>query len=181
MAAGLVVLSLVAVTGYLALGPAGGKHAASNPAVPTVDAVPAGWTAYTDKATGFRVAYPAGWTVSRRGTITDFRDPRSGTYLRIDHQSPPGATPDGPWYALERPFAAANPGYQRVGITRTVFHGHPAAVWEYTYGSGSNRLHAIDVGMIAGNYGYALNFQTADAVWAQQQSLMRSLENAFQT
>jgi serine/threonine protein kinase len=143
-------------------------------------AVPAGWTSYTDPGVGFRLAYPPTWNVERHGTLTDFRDPASATYVRIDHQSPPAATPDGPWYALEPAFAAANPGYQRIGITRTTFHGYPAAIWEYTYRSDGQQLHAIDLGGIAGDHGFAFNFQTTDAAWSQRQSLLNSLEDAFQ-
>ncbi len=182
-AAALVVLSLVAVGGYLTLGRSGGTPSAASNQTPGAGAsatVPAGWTTYTDPATGYRVAHPAGWTISRRGSITDFRDPRIGTYLRVDHQSPPAPTADGPWYTLEKSFAAANPGYQRIRISRISFHGLSAAIWEYTYAFGAGRLHAVDIGMIAGNNGLAFNFVTTDAAWAQQQSLLNSLEDAFQ-
>lgn len=156
------------------------RSAATVPAANAVAVVPTGWTPYTDPSTGFKIAYPAGWRVQQHGTLTDFQDPNSGTYLRVDHQSPPAATPDGPWYALEKGFASSNPGYQRIGITRTTFHGYDAALWEYTYQAGSIRLHAIDLGMIAGSHGFALNFQTADSNWSRTQSMLTSLEDSFQ-
>ncbi len=116
----------------------------------------------------------------RNATLTDFRDPATGTYLRIDHQSPPAASADGAWYQLEPEFAASNPGYQRLGITRTTFHGYAAANWEYTYRGGSEQLHAIDIGMIVGDHGFGFNFQTTDAAWAEDQPLLNQLESGFQ-
>jgi hypothetical protein len=145
---------------------------------PAGGAVPAGWRSYSDPA-GFQVAYPPTWSIRHDGTLTDFSDPATSTYLRIDHRSPPAPTPDGPWYELEPHFAASNPGYQRIGITRTTFHGYPAAVWEYTYLSGSLKLHAIDLGMIVGDHAFGFNFQTTDAAWTQMQPLLDSLENSF--
>ncbi|MDQ6613382.1 MAG: protein kinase [Actinomycetota bacterium] len=155
-------------------------HPPSTQAQPQPAAAPAGWKSYTDPDTGFRLAYPATWTMVRNGTLTDFRDPATGTYLRIDHQSPPASTADGPWYQLEPGFAANNPGYQRIGISRTTFHGYAAAIWEYTYQGGGQQLHAIDIGMIVGDHGFGFNFQTADTAWSQNQPLLTSLENAFQ-
>ena len=161
-------------------GTAATTHSSPTQAQPQPAATPAGWKAYTDPDTGFRLAYPSTWTVVRNGTLTDFRDPATGTYLRIDHQSPPAPTADGPWYQLEPAFAAKNPGYQRIGITRTTFHGYAAAIWEYTYQGGGQRLHAIDMGIIVGDHGFGFNFQTIDAGWTQNQPLLTNLENAFQ-
>ena len=155
-------------------------HPTPTQAQPQPAAAPAGWKSYADPDTGFRLAYPATWTVVRNGTLTDFRDPATGTYLRIDHQSPPAPTADGPWYQLEPGFAANNPGYQRISITRTTFRGYAAAIWEYTYKGGGQRLHAIDMGIIVGDHGFGFNFQTTDALWTQNQPLLTNLENAFQ-
>ena len=196
IAAAVVAVLAVASAGYFLSRSSGRKspapgaavsHSAATTMAPSETgatasgvAVPTGWTSYTDSATGFKVAYPPTWQVVRNGTLTDFRDPATGTYLRIDHQTPPAPTADGPWYALEKPFSANNPGYVRLGITKTVFHGDSAAIWEYTYLSGSVRLHAIDLGMIHGNFGFGFNFQTTDAAWSAQQPLLSQLENAFQ-
>jgi serine/threonine protein kinase len=155
-------------------------HPSPTQAQPQAAATPAGWKSYADPDTGFRLAYPPTWIVVRNGTLTDFRDPATGTYLRIDHQSPPAPTADGPWYQLEPGFAAKNAGYQRIGITRTTFHGYAAAIWEYTYQGGGQQLHAVDIGIIVGDHGFGFNFQTTDAGWTQNQPLLTNLENAFQ-
>jgi hypothetical protein len=199
--AALVAALLVVIAGYLVVtlsgsnntkgapnpapsstpGQAAARPTTSQPRTPTAQgAIPAGWKSYTDPDTGFRLAYPSTWTVARNATLTDFRDPTSGTYLRIDHQSPPASTPDGPWYQLEPTFAATNPGYHRIDISRTTFHGYPAAIWEYTYRGGTQPLHAIDMGMIVGDHGFGFNFQTRDSDWGANQTLLNNLENSFQ-
>ena len=155
--------------------------AATAPLGPAASArAPAGWVSYSDPATGFNIAHPPGWTVRTNGTLTDFADPVSGDYLRVDHRSPPGS-PTGDWYAYEPSFAAANPGYRRIQITPTTFDGYPAGLWEYTYAGGGTTLHAVDLGFAIGSrYGFALNFQTRDSDWAARQPLFATLERSFQ-
>jgi hypothetical protein len=142
-------------------------------------AVPADWVTYTDPQTGFRLRYPPGWRIGTESTRTTFTDPATGDYVLIDHQTPPASTPQGPWYTNEPGFAASHAGYQRIGITTTQFHGYPAALWEYEYNSGAERLHAIDLGMIVGSHGYAFNFQASAARWAGDQPEMDQLEAGF--
>ncbi|MGH9094524.1 MAG: hypothetical protein ACRDXE_05130 [Acidimicrobiales bacterium] len=164
--------------------PTKGGASASAPSVPSATAgsaavVPASWATYTDPQTGFRLRYPQGWRIAQHRTLTTFSDPATGDYVLVDHQSPPAPTPQGPWYQLEPGFAANTAGYQRIGITPTTFHGLSAAVWEYRYTSGSARLHAIDLGMIAGSHGYALNAQSSDARWGTFQTELAQLEAGF--
>jgi hypothetical protein len=146
---------------------------------PTTKGAPAGWTSYTDPSTGFTIAYPSTWRVQRSGTLTDFRDPASGAYLRVDHQQPPGPSPAGAWQALEPQFAAQYPSYQRIQITPTTFQGHQAAIWEYTYSDGGADLHAVDLGFVTGNYGFALNFQTHAPDWGSMQSTFDRFKSSF--
>jgi hypothetical protein len=146
---------------------------------PPPAAVPADWVTYTDPQTGFRLRYPPGWRIGTESTRTTFTDPATGDYVLIDHQTPPASTPQGPWYTNEPGFAASHAGYQRIGITTTQFHGYPAALWEYEYNSGAERLHAIDLGMIVGSHGYAFNFQASAARWAGDQQEMDQLEAGF--
>lgn len=157
----------------------GAAPASEGPANSSAVAVPASWATYTDPQTGFHFRYPPGWSVEPQGTHTTFNDPATGDYVLIDHQSPPAATPGGPWYQIEPGFSASHSGYQRLGITTTQFHGFPAALWEYEYSSGSDRLHAIDLGMIVGSHGYAFNFQSSEARWATLQPEIAQLEAGF--
>ncbi|HTJ76753.1 MAG TPA: serine/threonine-protein kinase [Acidimicrobiales bacterium] len=136
-------------------------------------------TAYTDSQTGFTISFPKGWSVSTNGTLTDFRDPDSGAYLRVDHVQPPGPSPEGAWFQLEPSFAAANANYQRIRIDPTTYSGYRAAVWEYTYSSGGADLHAVDLGFITPRYGFALNFQTKAADWDRLQPVFQAFKDSF--
>jgi hypothetical protein len=139
-----------------------------------------GWASYRDPATGFAISHPQGWTTQAKGLQTTFRDPSSGAYLLVEYTSTPGPSPEGAWYKQEGDFAASHGGYQRVAITPTTFDGFPAAAWEYTYGSGDSRLHAVDLGFVTGRYGFALNFQTKDSDWQRMQPQFEAFKRSFQ-
>ncbi|MGI9033728.1 MAG: serine/threonine-protein kinase [Acidimicrobiales bacterium] len=149
------------------------------PTTVQVPPVPKGWTPYTDPSTGFSIAYPPGWTVSTNGTLTDFRDPSSRAYLRVDHREPPGPSPEGAWYELEPSFASSNANYRRIQITPTTYEGYRAAIWEYTYSGGGADLHAADLGFVTLGHGFALNFQTAAPDWDRLQPVFEGFKAAF--
>lgn len=152
----------------------------SPPTTATTNAIPANWVAYRDPSTGFTISHPPTWSISTSGSRTDFRDPATGAYLRVDHISPPHADAAADWRAYEPAFAAANPGYQRIQITPNTFQGFRAATWEYTYGSGAASLHAVDLGFIVGStYGFALNFQTPAGAWQQMQPEFSAFQRSF--
>jgi hypothetical protein len=140
--------------------------------------VPADWVGYVDPTTGFTISHPPGWTVAVDGSLTDFRDPNSGAYLRVDHVQPPGPSPEGAWRDFEPRFAAENPGYRRVRIEPTTYAGFRAAIWEYTYGEGG-RLRAVDLGFVTGTYGFALNFQAPAADWERMQPVFEAFKAGF--
>jgi len=160
--------------------PATTARPAPTTAAPAPVGVPANWVPYTDPDTGFTIAHPPGWTVSRNGTLTDFRDPNSATYLRVDHVQPPGPSPEGAWYEFEPSFAAANANYQRIQITPTTYKGHRAAIWEFTYTGGGAALRAVDLGFVTDDYGFALNFQTRAEDWERMQPVFEAFKAAFE-
>jgi hypothetical protein len=142
--------------------------------------VPAGWVTYTDPTTGYRIAHPPDWTVRAVDDVrVDFVDPATGAYMRVDWVRPPGPSAVEAWRSFAPRFAADNPGYQEIRIEPTTFRGLEAAVWEFRYGEGG-RLHAVDLGMISGRYGFALNFQAPEAQWNALQPVRRGFENSFQ-
>lgn len=142
-------------------------------------AAPEGWNTYTDEATGYTISYPDGWDVSPIDTRTDFKEPDTGTYLRIDYTDEPG--PD----ALaqieesgEPSFSSKYGDYERVQLEPTEFAGTDnAALWEYTY-SGQ---HAYNLQFVTsdGEWGFALNFQTAEENWEESQDLWEQLKASF--
>jgi hypothetical protein len=158
-------------------GGANGDEAAQ-PEAPA-EAVP-DLTTYEDPATGYRVSYPEGWSVvSRSDSITDFVDPETGAYLRMDWVAPPGDDAVAAWEAASDRFAARHDDYAELRIDPVTFQGLEAAEWEYTYEDGGGQLHAINIGMIAGDYGYALNFQTHEEDWEESQALLEAIKESF--
>ncbi|MDQ3751897.1 MAG: serine/threonine protein kinase [Actinomycetota bacterium] len=141
---------------------------------------PDDWTAFAIGDTGFVVAHPPEWEVIPGGhTQTDLRDPISGTYLRVGWTDDPGPSPEGAWEDLSASFSASHTDYVEVRIDSTRFKGYDAAEWEYTYSEDGARLHAIDLGFVTGELGFALNLQTHEEDWEASKRLWRTLKASF--
>lgn len=142
---------------------------------------PAGWVEYTDATTGYRIAHPPDWRVQRVDrTRTDFRDPGSGAYLRVDWTDRPKDSPVADWQAQSKSFGARHAGYEELRIEPAAYRGYNAAIWEYAYSSGSARLHAVNLGFVTGGWGFALNFQTSEGTWESSQDTFEAFKAAFQ-
>jgi eukaryotic-like serine/threonine-protein kinase len=174
--AGLVAVALAGALLAARGDDAGGDAAGGGRPTTEPGAVPADWIPYVDPSTGFTISHPPGWSVVVDGSLTDFRDPSTGAYLRVDHVQPPGPSPEGAWLDFEPRFAAENAGYQRIRIEPTTFQGFPAAVWEFTYGNG---LRAVDLGFVTDDYGFALNFQAPEADWERLQPVFEAFQAGF--
>ena len=157
--------------------PGGSEEAVEEP--DTAKGVPGSWVSYQDPATGFAISHPSDWSVERNGTLTDFRHPESGAYLRVDYTSSPGPSAEQAWRELEPRFAAENPNYRRIRIAGTTFKGFEAAIWEFTYTGRGVPLRAIDLGFVTGPYGFALNFQTRAADWEDMQDVFEAFKDSF--
>ncbi len=156
-----------------------GRRPATPPAGST--AVPADWRAYIDPVTGYRIAHPPNWEVRQVDrTRTDIRDPRTGSYLRIDWTDTPGPSPVAAWQDFSKTFASRQQDYREVRIEPTTYKGADAAIWEYTYSSRGGRLHAVNLGMVTGKYGFALNFQSSEELWQGSQGLFETFKAAFE-
>ena len=143
-------------------------------------AAPAGWKPYSDGESNYTIAYPPGWTVTSHAAGTDFSDPASGTYLRVAHTSTPGPSALGAWQSLSEDFAARHSGYETIRLEPTTFEGSDnAALWEYRYSEGGAELHAVDLGFVIDDDGYALNYQTHQEDWAAGQSTFEDFKASF--
>jgi hypothetical protein len=133
--------------------------------------VPAEWVVFAPDDAPYRVAHPPDWqVVYMADTRTDIRDPRTGTYLRLDWvdvQRDPVAA----WEAFEPTFADRQDGYRRVALEPTTYRGNPAALWEYRYRSGAADLHAYNLGVNAGDFGFGLNLQARQRHFAAARRL----------
>jgi hypothetical protein len=177
----LALLAFVVLAVMVALVITGGRFRSSRPTLgaPVSPGPPSSWLTYTDATTGFTIRYPQTWSVRRNGSVTDFRDPSAGAYLRVDHQQPPGSSPEGAWYDLERSVSDKSPNYNRLQITPTTYQGFRAAVWEFTYSSEGVEVHALDLGLVTSRYGFSLNFQTRAGDWKRLQPVFDAFKDAF--
>lgn len=135
---------------------------------------------YEDPAIGYQVSYPEGWTiVPQSDSVTDFRDPETGAYLRMDWVEEPGPDAVAGWESASERFAAEHDEYVELGIEPVEFQGFEAAEWEYTYVDGGAELHAVNLGVVTDTYGYALNFQTRAEDWEESQALFEAIKESF--
>ena len=143
-----------------------------------------GWVPYQNDAVGYRIQYPSDWSViegSVDADSTDFEDPETSRYLRVDWTSPPGDDAVAAWEAQEASFRQEHSGYRRIQLAPTTFKGYEAAIWEFTFTDGGARVHAADLGFIVGDdYGFALYFSTLDEDWDAAQETFETFKNTFQ-
>jgi hypothetical protein len=149
----------------------------------TQQEAPQGWTSYTDEAVGYTIAHPSDWEIVQvNSSMTDFRDPDSSTYLRVDWTDTPGDSPVAAWDSLEDSFAESHDDYHGLGITATTYKGMDAATWEFDYTEGGAKLHAIDLGFVTKDrsYGFALFFQTLEQDWDSSQDIFEAFKASFE-
>jgi hypothetical protein len=115
--------------------------------------------------TGFQVAAPSGWAVSREGTMVYFREP-DGRVLGIDQTDQPKWDPVADWTAQEKQRSGTLVGYQRIRIESVAFF-LTGADWEYTYlWSDGTRLHVLDRGFVTSSTrAYAIFWLTPESQW----------------
>jgi eukaryotic-like serine/threonine-protein kinase len=146
--------------------------------------VPADWQRFTYDDPGFSISHPPEWGIeegSCDADCIDFSDPATGSYLRLDWQSPPGDDAVAAWQAQSESFGDAHEDYEEIGIEQVSFKGSDnAALWEYTYSEGGAALHAYNLGVAFEDYGFALNFQTHEENWDAQQGLWEAFQESFE-
>ena len=153
--------------------PGGGDRDAGEAGIPEL-------ATYEDPAIGYQVSYPEGWSIiPQDDSMTDFRDPETGAYLRMDWVAEPGPDAAAAWEEASDRFAAEHSDYTELAIDPVTFQGFEAAEWEYTYEEGGAELHAINLGVVTDTYGYALNFQTDEEDWEESQALFEAIKESF--
>jgi eukaryotic-like serine/threonine-protein kinase len=160
--------------------PAAGESGNEVPAA--APAIPGEWQTYTDPETGYALAYPTGWEIraqSASDTTTDFVDPDTGTYLRVDWTNDPGPSPEAAWEQQSDGFAQTHDDYVEIRLDPTVYRGFDAALWEYSYSEGGADFHAYNLGFVTPEYGFALNFQTRSENWDESQPLFDRFQEGF--
>lgn len=153
--------------------------APSSTAVPD-GTLPVGWVPYEDPSGAYTIGHPPGWQVQPvAANRTDFRDPATGSFLRVEWTDTPGADAAGAWREAEPGFRSRNANYESLGITEVAYRDYPAALWEFRHGDGE-RLHTGNLGFIAAGRGYALMLRTPESQWAASQEVFEQFRQAFQ-
>ena len=137
-----------------------------------------GWTYFRDPS-GFRVAVPQTWRMSRIGDLLCFRDPSSPRAIGVlDH----GRISGDPLQLLadgERTWrdAAGLAEYRRLSLTDMHFD-EGAADLEYTYGDGES-LHGMTRMMRMDGRVFSLYWLTTDFNWSAERTLLEFLQPSF--
>lgn len=142
--------------------------------------VPDGWALYEDDSAGYVIAYPEGWQIEPAGgPRVDFRDPDTGSYLRVDWTDQPKDDPVADWRAQAKDYASRHDGYQEIRIEPYDYRDYNAAIWEFRYRSGGSQLHVANLGFVTGDRGYALLFQTPESHWDGSQDIYATFRETF--
>jgi hypothetical protein len=152
----------------------------TEPGSPPGVTLPAGWHMYRDR-TGFAVAVPRHWTVSRRGTMVYFSEPGGGRLLGIDQTDRPQPDPVADWEGKEAYRVARGdfPSYRRVRLV-PVDYFREAADWEFTYVRGGQRLHVNNRGFVTSpTQAYGMWWSTPDSRWKQYLPDLRLIQRSF--
>ncbi|MGC9668052.1 hypothetical protein ACNTMW_16040 [Planosporangium sp. 12N6] len=146
-------------------GSSGGAAATPQQATPAAPVIPAGWHLHSDP-TGFSLAVPDGWNVSREGSIVYFRDPSEGRILSVDQTNQPHRDPVADWTRQEGERAGSfYPGYQRIRIA-PVDYFVACADWEFTYDQRGTRAHVINRGVVTSDHqAYGIWWSTPESTW----------------
>jgi serine/threonine protein kinase len=133
--------------------------------------------------TGFRVDRPAGWQeIPQESFRYDFRDPDTGSYLRVEWTDSPGASAVAAWKQQEQSFASGNAEYRRVRLEDVAYrNARTAALWEYTWSEDGIPLHAYNLGFVTadGSHGFALNLVSREANWDDLQNTWSAIKESF--
>jgi hypothetical protein len=163
---------------------AAASASATSPAAPTLSATGrsprAGWHTHQDP-TGFSVAVPDGWRISRAGTIVYFREPGGGRVLGIDQTNNPKPDPLTDWQQQEAYRVARGDwrDYHRIRLERVDYFDE-AADWEFTYSGSNGRIHVLNRNFItAPDKAYAIYWSTPDSVWRDNLDELALITSSF--
>ena len=143
--------------------------------------LPAGWRLHRDP-TGFAVAVPSGWTVSRRNGIVYFDEPNGGRLLGVDQTDKPKSDPVADWERQEAARVGAGdfPEYERIHIRECDFL-EACADWEFRYTARGGRVHVNNRGVVASaDQAYGFWWSTPETQWTDSLSYLDTIFRSFQ-
>ncbi|MBA2416722.1 MAG: protein kinase [Geodermatophilaceae bacterium] len=143
--------------------------------------LPEGFRLYEDE-TGFSLAVPEDWAVTKEGPRTDFTEPGTGRFLRVDQTQDPQPDPVADWENQEASVSQRLPGYELIGIDPVDYRDYDAADWEFTWEPDEGPpLHVLNRNMITGpNRAYALYWNTPQDQWEDSLPVFETFTETFQ-
>jgi eukaryotic-like serine/threonine-protein kinase len=139
----------------------------------------AGWTYFRDP-TGYRIAVPQAWRMSRIGTLQCFRDPSSPRAIAVLDQGRRDGDPAELLADGERTWRdeARLTDYRRLGIANA-HYDEGAADLEYTYRVDGMALHGTNRMLRIDGRLFTLYWLTTDFSWSSDQALLDFLRPSF--
>lgn len=123
--------------------PASASPSASTPSTPSASSTPTATVSRTpsapsgyriaDDPAGFSLAVPEGFTRKPQGERVFYMSPGETFRLGIKVAEPETGGPLGVMQRAAAKGSDTNPGYHDGRVTSTTRHGHPAALWEFTW------------------------------------------------
>jgi hypothetical protein len=171
IAAGLALVSVTALGGSRVLGESTTSQAGPVTAAvaPAITLPPSGFTWWNDPA-GFRIAVPAGWTVSRDddGALL-LKGPSGKQSVRVSRWHADDGEDTVATLVAQEQESWIKPGYHRIRIEP--LPEPPDAVWEFTYGS-MRGLKRVD-----GDY--LIDWRSTTKSWPTGQSTLGLILESF--
>jgi len=143
--------------------------------------LPDGFRLHEDE-TGFSIAVPEDWVVTKDGPRTDFTEPGTGRFLRVDQTQDPQPDPVADWENQEASVSQRLTGYERIRIDPVVYRDYDSADWEFTWAPAEGEpLHVLNRNLITGpEQAYALYWSTPESEWEDSLELFQTFTNTFQ-
>jgi serine/threonine protein kinase len=141
--------------------------------------VPDGFRLHRDP-TGFSLAIPENWIVSRREHYVYVREPESSRFLLIDQTDQPKQDAVADWTRQETARRSSLVDYERIRIAR-VDYFLEAADWEFRHTRGDTRLHVINRGFVTSEErAYGLYWSTPEDQWDESRPYFDTFTRSFQ-
>jgi eukaryotic-like serine/threonine-protein kinase len=142
--------------------------------------IPAGFHRYQDR-TGFSLAIPDGWRITRRDHYVYVREPNGARFLLIDQTTEPKADAVADWQQQEAARRSGIRDYRRIRIAPVDYHLE-AADWEFTHTSDNGTpLHVVSRGFVTSkNQAYGLYWSTPQSQWHASRHYFTTFTATFQ-
>ncbi len=140
---------------------------------------PAGFRTYTDP-TGFSVALPQRWRVSREGSNVFVREPGTRVFLQIPQTTQPKPDALRDWQAQAASAPSRFPGYRQLRLERVDYKGWDAADWEFTWTPSGGPLHVLNRNIrVSDRRAYALYWSVPAARWSELKPSFDAIAASF--